>query len=183
VVSTEFYDLAEKRRSIRRYKNDPVGKESLYRILEACTLAPSWSCKHCWRYIIIDDVEIKNRLRQCINDANPAADAILEAPLTVAMCADPVNTEEIDGKDYYMADCGIAMGYFMLCASNEDLATCWIGIFDEDKIKSLLNIPDLTRVVAISPLGYPDETPEERVKKGIKDIVYLNKWDNSMTFK
>lgn len=183
MIYTEFYDVVEERRSARSYKDNMVEQEKLYRILESSTLTPSWSCKHCWRLIIIDDVELKRNIGGCINDANPAKNGIFEAPLVLVLCADPVNTEEIDGKEYYMADCGIVMEHCMLAACNEGLSTCWIGIFDEDKMKTILDIPELVRVVALSPLGYSSDTQEPRKKKGIKDMTYHNKWDNEMVFK
>lgn len=179
----EFYEVVESRRSIRRYKDNNVEKEKLYRILESSTAAPSWSCKHCWRFLIVDDMMTKNRIAECINGSNPAKPGLLEAPMVVVICADPVNAEEIDSKEYYMADCGIAMEHFMLAAANEGLAACWIGLFDEDKMKSILDIPEPIRIVGVSPLGYGNENPESRKKKSIKDITYHNKWENELVFK
>jgi nitroreductase len=183
VVYTEFYDVVENRRSIRKYKDSPVEKEKLYRVLESLTLAPSWSCKHCWRLLVVDDVELKTKVAESINENNPARYGVFQASAVMLICADPVNAEEIDGREYYMADCGIAMEHLMLSASNEGLATCWTGLFDEDKLKQIFDIPELTRIVALSPLGYGDETPEPRKEKGIKDITYSNKWDSEMIFK
>lgn len=179
----EFYDVVENRRSIRSYKDKHVEREKLYRILESSTLTPSWSCKHCWRFLIIDDSETKNKIAQCINDSNPGKQGAIEAPMAIVMCADPVNSQEIDEKEYYMADCGIAMEHFMLASSREGLSTCWIGLFDEDRMKSILNIPQPVRIIALTPIGYSNETPEPRKKKTIKDITYHNKWDNELVFK
>jgi nitroreductase len=183
VVYMDFYDVVESRRSIRSYKDIGIEREKLYRILESSTLVPSWSCKHCWRFMVIDDNEIKNRIAQCINETNPARHGVFEASMAVVMCADPVNAQEIDEKEYYMSDCGIAMEHFMLAACSEGLSTCWIGLFDEDKLKIILGIPQTIRIVAITPLGYSNEIPEPRNKKTIKDIAYLNKWDNELVFK
>lgn len=178
----EFYDVVEKRRSIRRYKQSQVEREKLYRILESSTLAPSWSCKHCWRFLIIDNIETKEKVAGTISDSNPAKRGISEAPIVVVLCADPVNAEEIDDKEYYMADCGIAMEHFMLAASNEDLSTCWVGLFDEDELKSILNIPQTIRVVALTPLGYSNETLNSRENKTIQDMTYYNKWNEDLIF-
>jgi nitroreductase len=179
----DFYEVVENRRSIRKYKTFDVEKEKLYRILESSTLAPSWSCKHCWRFIVVDEKSVKDRIVECINETNPARNGLIEAPVAVAICADPANTEEIDEKEYYMADCGIAMAHFMLAASCEGLSTCWIGLFDEDAMKTVLDVAEPMRIVAVTPLGYSDEVPGERTKKGIKDIAYHNKWDTEMVFK
>lgn len=183
MVYTEFYDIVEERRSIRKYKDKQVEREKLYRILESSTLAPSWSCQHCWRFLLIDDKEIRDNVAGCVNDANPAKEGLFEAPLIVVLCADPVSTEVIDEKDYYMSDCGIAMEHFMLSATNEGLGSCWVGLFDEDKLKSILNIPEPIRIIGITPLGYSDENPDSRNKKSIKDLTFYNKWDSEMVFK
>lgn len=179
----EFYDVVEERRSIRRYKDTPVEKEKLYRILESSTLAPSWSCKHCWRFLIVDDMIIKKGVAECVSSTNTARQGLFEAPVIVVICSDPVNAEEIDDKEYYMADCGIAMEHFMLAATNEGLSSCWVGLFDEDRLKAILHIPEAMRVVGITPLGYGNEVPEDREKKSIKDITYHNGWDNELVFK
>jgi nitroreductase len=126
---------------------------------------------------------MRYKTAECVNEANPARQGLFESPIIVALCADPVNAEEIDEKEYYMSDCGIAMEHFMLAAVNEGLAACWVGLFDEDKLKSILDIPEHIRIVGITPLGYGNETPGERKKKSIKDITYHNKWDNELVFK
>lgn len=183
MVYTEFYDVVERRRSIKKYSDRPIEKEKLYRILQTSTLIPSWSCKHCWRFLIIDDRELIWETAECIDEANPVKKALFEAPAVVVICGDPENTEEIDEKEYYMADCGIAMGYFMLSACNEGLSTCWIGLFNEDELKNVLDIPEHTRIVAISPLGYGSEPAADRPGKSIKDIAFHDKWDMAMVFK
>lgn len=178
----EFYDVVEERRSIKKYKNNKIEKEKLYRILESLTLIPSWSCKNCWKFIMVDDEETKSKISECVIGENPAKEGLTEAPCIFVLCADPSNTEEIDGKEYYMADCGLAMEQFMLSAVNEGLSSCWIGLFDEDKLKSVLDIPDLNRVVAITPLGYGNEIPGPRNKINMVDRVNLNKWDSEFKF-
>lgn len=183
MVYTEFYDVVERRRSTKKYSDRKIENEKLYRILQTSTLTPSWSCKHCWRFLIIDDREVISKSAECINETNPARNALFEAPAAVVICGDPENTEEIDEKEYYMADCGIAMGYFMLSACSEGLSTCWIGLFDEDRLKKVLDIPENIRLVAISPLGYGAEPPADRHEVSIKDIAFHNKWDMAMVFK
>lgn len=184
MVFTEFYDIVEERRSSTSYKETPVEKEKLYRILESLTLAPSWSCVHCYRVIVVDEGELKKSIAECVDEGNSARKGLLQAPVVLIMCADPVSAEEIDNKEYYMCDCGIAMEHIMLAAHNEGLATCWIGLFDEDRLKTLLEIPDPIRLVAISPLGYGADADRDRsTKKSIKDITYHEKWENELVFK
>jgi len=74
-------------------------------------------------------------------------------------------------------DLSIATAYMILEAYEQGLGTCWLGSFDEDKVKEILGIPDKVRVVAITPLGYPAETPFMRPRKDIKEIVCYNKYE------
>jgi len=56
------------------------------------------------------------------------------------------------------------------------LGTCWIGAFDESVAKKALGVPDNIRVVATTPLGYPDQSPDPRPRKVLDDIVCYNKF-------
>lgn len=180
----EFYDVVEDRKSSRSYKPNPIENEKLYRILESLTFAPSWSCQNCLRVLMVDEGGLIKNIAGCVNEENPAQEGLIEAPVVMVMCADPAGAEEIDSKEYYMCDCGIAMEHIMLAACSEGLATCWIGLFDEHKVKSILEIPDNIRLVAISPLGYRNEAGgTKKKKKSIKDIAYYQKWDNELVFK
>lgn len=162
-------DLLRKRRSIRRYKPDPIPKDKLEYVLEAGRLAPSWRNLQCWRYIVVTDEE----KRREISTREWAA----EAPIILVGCAHPERSGTNADQQYYMLDMGISMEQMILAAVEQGLGTCWIGgQFDEDTVKKALGIPDDVRVVALTPLGYPDETPDPREKKSMDEIVSYEKW-------
>lgn len=162
-------DLLRKRRSIRRYKTDPIPSEKLEYVLEAGRLAPSWRNLQCWRYIVVTDEE----KRKEISTREWAA----EAPIILVGCAHPEKSGTNADQRYYMLDMGISMEQMILAAAEQDLGTCWIGgQFDENTVKKALGIPDDVRVVALTPLGYPDETPDPRDKKPKDEIVTYEKW-------
>ncbi len=69
------------------------------------------------------------------------------------------------------------MEHLVLAATDQDLGTCWIGWFDEEKAKKALGVPKDMRVVALTPLGYPDEKPEARPRKSLGEIVYRDRWE------
>ena len=64
-----------------------------------------------------------------------------------------------------------------LQAVEEGLGTCWIGAFDEEKVKEILNIPDNVRVVSLLPLGYPSDIPLPKSRKNLDEIVMWEKWN------
>ena len=165
----KFLDLAKKRRSIRKYKPDPVPEEKLEYVLEAGRNAPSWKNLQCWRYIVVTDEE-KRR-------AVTTRDWTAEAPVLIVGCAYPELSGANANQLYYMLDMGISMEQMVLAAAEQGLGTCWIGgQFDEETVKAVLGIPNDVRVVALTPLGYPAETPDPRTKKPLDEIVSYDKW-------
>ena len=175
----EFYDVINSRRSIRRYKDIPVEKEKLQAVMNAAIQAPTWKNLQGWRVIIIGP-ESKDKILQSIPDTNPGKKGIASAPLVMVFCANPADSGERDGQNYYLVDSGIAMEHLVLAARNEGLGTCWMGIFDEAIIKTSFGIPEQWRVVAITPLGYPDQDPQPRPRKALAEMCFEGHWGNSV---
>lgn len=170
----EFYDILKTRRSIRKYKTDPVDRAVLDRVLEGGLVAPSWCNRQCWRYIVVSDPILRKHIGSVID--NPSEACYINAPYTLVLCADPSDSGHSNSKDYYLVDCGISMQQVVLAAHNEGLATCWVGSFPETPLHNLLGIPEYVRVVAISPLGYADEQPEPTQRRPREQSVFEDKW-------
>lgn len=171
----EFYDVIQQRRSIRKFKTDAIPQEKLGRILEAGRLAPSWANKQCWRFILVEDTSMRERLNEVMN-GNPGATVYEDAPITLVICADPSNSGKKDNKEYYMLDIGIVTEHIMLAICAEGLGACWVGRFDERPIKNLLNIPEEYRAVAVIPIGFPDEQPDPKPRKELNTLLYQDQW-------
>lgn len=174
----DFLALVQARRSIRAFQRRPVADDLLERVLEAARLAPSWKNMQCWRFIVVRSAESKAGLLAAIPEANPGKKAVAAAPVTVVLCADPRASGIMGDRYYYLVDCGITMEHLVLAAGAAGLGTCWIGVFDEDAVKSALSVPADWRVVAMTPLGYPDQAPAPRPRKTMQEIVYREKWAN-----
>jgi len=180
----EFIDLVRKRRSIRKYKSDPVPEEKLKYVLEAARFAPSWGNRQCWKYIIVTDAALRKKIIE--RTSPPPIDArrptrprdwAAQAPIIIVGCADPTKSGNKEEKQYYLLDMGISMEHMMLAAAEQGLGTCWIGGgFDEAVVKETLGIPKEIRVVALTPLGYPDETTEPRPRNTLEEITSRNHW-------
>jgi nitroreductase len=165
----EYMEVVKKRRSIRRYKSDPISGKDLKTILEAARLAPSWGNRQCWQYVIVTDQSIKEKL------AGEERKWISEAPAVIVACANTRESGHKPGMDYYMLDIGISLEHLILAATNLGLGTCWIGAFDEKQAKEALGVPDDIRVVAFTPLGYPVEKKGEIfARKPLQEIVSYN---------
>ena len=163
----EYMNLIKKRRSIRRYKPTPVSEQALTTVLEAARLAPSWGNLQCWQYIIVTDKLTKEKI------AGTNRKWISEAPVIIVACADPEMSGHKPGRDYYMLDIGISFQHLILAAADLGLGTCWIGAFDEKKVREALSVPDHVRVVAYTPLGYPvREKRHVYARKPINEICH-----------
>jgi nitroreductase len=75
-------------------------------------------------------------------------------------------------------DLAIIVDHMSLEAMAEGLGTCWIGAFNEDKVKDILGIPEKIRVVVMLILGYPVESPASRPRKELEEIVAYDRWQN-----
>jgi len=163
------------RRSIRKYGDRPVEDEKLQAVLEAARLAPSWANRQCWTFIVVKDQATREAVAATL-EKNPAQKASATAPVLIVACADPEQSGKKKDQDYYLVDIGICLQQLCLEAWNQGLGTCWIGLFDEDKIRPILGVPDNIRIVAMTPLGYPAVYPDERGRKALKEIVFHEKW-------
>jgi len=125
-------DVLRTRRSIRKYKPDPVPQEDIEYVLEAARLAPSWANRQCWKFVVITDEAIKRELAKAGNEW------IAHAPVIIAACADPSKSGRKGDQEYYMLDIGIAMEHLILAATERGLGTCWIGWFKEEVARKAL---------------------------------------------
>ncbi|MEM3437764.1 MAG: nitroreductase family protein [Nitrososphaerales archaeon] len=167
------FDAIKLRRSIRRYKPKEVEKEKLIRIIEAGRLAPSATNSQPWHFIIVKNPEIKRKL----GESYPK-EWFVNAPVIIVACADPSKAwVRGDGEEYWKVDVAIALQNMILCAVEEGLGTCWIANFNEKIVKEVLGIPQGIRVVAMTPLGYPNEVKGEvRDRKPLEEILHFEHW-------
>jgi len=167
----DIYQAIKERRSVRRYKADEVPEEILDRLLLAAQWAPSWAHTQCVEVVVVRDPAVKEKLQAAVGERNPAFKAMGEAPLAIAFCARLGRAGYKKGEtstrrgDWFMFDTALAMENFMLCAHAEGLATVCIGLFDSAAAAVALGLPEGVEAVALTPLGYPDQTPNLPARK------------------
>ncbi len=179
----EFADVIMTRSSIRSYSEKPVEEEKLRYVLDCARRAPSWSNKQCWRFVVLREKDtIKELAKLCVFNR-----WIQTAPVVIIACGDPSESGSHDDLPLYAVDVAIAVEHLVLAATDVHLGTCWIGAFNEQKIKALLEIPKRIRIVTIIPLGYPSDKKgvmatitralanEER-RKSLEEIVHYEHW-------
>jgi nitroreductase len=170
-----FIELVKKRRSIRRYKPDPVPRSMIEACLEAARLAPSASNAEGWRFFIVEG-DMKNRLiGEALGGIVVPNKWALTAPVVVVLAMElSVVTHRIGAKikdiDYHLIDAGIAGEHFILQAAELGLGTCWIGWFNKKRVRAFLDIPAPWDIPALITLGYPDEEPKPKQRRALRDI-------------
>ncbi|WP_461206449.1 nitroreductase family protein [Clostridium sp. DL1XJH146] len=173
----QFYDVINKRISVKKFKNTKVEDEKLDRMIKAAMAAPTWKNKSAFKFILVDEKNVKDQISNCvINKTNEAANSIREAPLIAVIASDKEESGEVDGKAMYLVDSAIAMEHFILAAENEGYGTCWIADLDEKSIKSILNIPQKYKVVAMTPVGEALEEKEHYPMKNIGEYFFKNEF-------
>lgn len=168
------------RRSIRKFKDEAVSHETINKIIEASAYAPSWKNTQTVRYIIIEETALKNAIaKEAVMDFEWNTNIILGAPALVVLASVPnISGYEKDGsystskKDKWeMFDAGIAAQTFMLAAHEYGLGSVTMGIFDEAKVKELLNLDETLNVSALIALGHPAVDPTAPKKKSVEELV------------
>ncbi len=167
-------DVIQKRRSVRKYKEDPIPEKDLMRVLEAARLAPSGKNFQPWKFIIVKDKVLKEKLAK----ASAGQFFMAEAPIIIVGCGFPDNCYAHMGRymKSWSVDVTIALEHLILQAQEEGLGTCWIGSFEEEEVKAILNIPENVKVLALTPLGYPDEIPQFRGRKSLDEIISYDRY-------
>jgi len=162
-------ELLKQRRSVRDFLDKPVEREKIRLCLEAARVAPSACNSQPWRFIVVDDGELKRRLCDKAFSGIYAINAFCrKAPVIVVIVSEKSKFlarigSMFRGTKYYLIDIGIAGEHFVLQAQELGLGTCWIGWFSERAVKSVLNIPKDKKIDVLLVLGYYDK---EKIKLG-----------------
>ena len=181
----DFTELVQTRRSVRTFSDAEIDEATIENIIECARLAPSWKNRQCWHFIIIRD---KDKINEIVASGMVLGNSWLEnAPALIVACGNPAESGDRYGIPYYAVDVAIALEHIMLAATEKGLGTCWVGIFDNVKLKAALEIPDAIEIVALTPLGYPADnmSVQERLTKSIdrtehrkplSDIIHWEKF-------
>ena len=161
-------EFLRSRRSIRKFKPEPPPRELLLKVIDAARFAPSAKNSQPWRFIIVEDPEVKSRLARI----HPFAKPLESAPvaIVVACCID-------ESPLSYMLDCSAATVYLLLAAHAVGLGTVWIQTLRNiEEIRKILEMPQNTVPVALIAVGYPDEKPSPPQRKPLSELVFVNKY-------
>lgn len=163
----DFKELINKRYSVRAYKPDPVESDKLDQVLEAARLAPTAANRQPFRVVVAKTEGRKQELKRIYG-----ADWFSDAPIVICVCTlQSESWTRRDGRCYVDVDAAIVMDHIILQAADLGLGTCWIGAFDLQAAKEVLQVPEGWEPVLFTPLGYPADEPGEKKRRQISELV------------
>lgn len=166
----DIFKVIKERRSIRKFKSNPVPDEHIFSLLEAARWAPTAGNIQPWRFIIIKDPTKIGLIK------NFSPGLIGEPPLLIVICSDRKKAAEVGGKfaaEYTsIVDCAMATQNILLTAYALGLGTCVVKSFASVAVKEILGIPDGVEPELLVAVGYPDEKPKPPPKIPLEEIVY-----------
>jgi nitroreductase len=168
----DFVELARSRYSVRDYKARAVEDEKLEKVLEAVRLAPTAANRQPFKFIVIHTEGREEELRRIYN-----RDWFVAAPIVICGCG--VLAEAYvgrEGRNAAVVDVTIAMDHLILAATSLGLGTCWIGAFDPQATREVLDLPDGVEPLIFATLGYAADTPKPKERKALVDIVRHETW-------
>jgi nitroreductase len=167
VYDLEVFNIIKNRRTIRRYKvGVEVEEDKILRVMEAGRLAPSAGNRQPWSFIIVKDRDVKKKLV----DACRGQSFVADASFIVVVLGDP------NASRWYKQDPFIAASFMTLEAYEEGLGVCWVGAFDEDRVKEILGIPKELSVIILLTVGVPDESPPQRPRKPLEELFHIDRY-------
>lgn len=174
-------DVIKERRSIRHYTDREVPQDMLDQVLEAVQWSPSWANTQCWEIVVVKDPENKEKIKETLGK-NPAAKAMVDAPIVLAVCgklnASGYYKGEVTTKfgDWLLYDLGIATQSLCLAAHALGLGTVVVGLFDHDRVKEILQVPDGVEVVSLIPLGFPAKGSGAPKRREISEFTHYDRF-------
>jgi coenzyme F420-0:L-glutamate ligase/coenzyme F420-1:gamma-L-glutamate ligase len=193
-MSTDLHNFLRTRRSIRRFKANPVPASVIKRILETATYAPSAHNLQPWRFVVVADLSARNRLGQALTNkmradmtaigmprseidlrAKRSQHRLDEAPVVILLCRDVNAIRRDDQEETTMSIQSVAAAglQLLLAAHAEGLGGNWIcwPLYAQEAARAALDLPDTWEPQAMFFLGYADEEPEEKNLKSPEEIV------------
>jgi len=167
----DLFETVEKRRSIRKFKPNPIPDKDLKKILEAGRLAPSGGNRQPWSFIVVRKPGTKKKLAAVANLQRFIADA----DTVLIALGDPAVS-----KSLYKQDPMIAIEHMVLASTALGYGTCWIGAFNENDVKEIAKVPENMTVIALLPIGVPDENPPPKPRRAFKEVFFKESYGKPM---
>ena len=168
-VDETVLSLIKTRRSIRKYKGQPISNSDLKKILEAGRWAPSGANLQPWRFIVVQNKVLIKQISEACYFGPIKSRHVGEAATVIIICSDSRSMGNTWEKD-----CMIAGTNMTLMATALKIGSCWIGAFNEDTIRLLVKIPAYLKIIALISLGYASHPVSPPPRLPLEEIVHYN---------
>ncbi|MBN1581100.1 MAG: nitroreductase family protein [Anaerolineae bacterium] len=158
-----------RRRSVRKYKPDPIPDLDLHLILEAARRAPTGGNRQKWHLVVVADPDLRQQTAQACNGQTWMADA------AIILC---LVTLPGEGK----VNGAIVLDHAVLAATSLGYGTCWIGAYDEAQVKQVLGIPEEYGIICLTPVGVPDVAPDARPRKPRMELFMRDRFGTALDY-
>ncbi|MEM4675914.1 MAG: nitroreductase family protein, partial [Nitrososphaerota archaeon] len=177
----DVFSAIKGRRSIRKYAPTPVARELIEKVVDAGRWAPSSGNTQPVEVVVVTDPE----KRAIMADVSGYAKYLKEAPVALVVCINLSRARSRYGElgvTYFAPlDAAVAIQNMMLAAYSLGLGTCWDSVFDKNKVRELIELPENLEPFAIIALGYPSENPNPPPRRPLKEILHWEKYGNQPT--
>ncbi len=176
----DLMTIIKERRSIRTFDDREIPLDVQSTLLEAVQWSQSWANTQCWEVIVIQDHTIRTQLQETMSKGNPAAKAIVDAPLLFGLAAKLKSSGYYKGQaptkygDWFLFDLGLATQNLCLTAHALGLGSVVVGLFDHDKAREVLQIPQEFELPVLIPLGYPAQSPKPPKRRDITEFTHYD---------
>jgi nitroreductase len=169
----EYSQLIAIRSSVRAYLSTPVEEEKLLQVLEAARLAPTAANRQPFQLIVMHTAGREAELGRIYRRP-----WFVQAPLLIAVCAisSQAWVRESDRFNARLIDSAIVADHLILAAANLGLGACWIAAFNEEAARQVLGLPAEVEPVIFTPLGYPAQAPDPKIRKPLTELVRYEHW-------
>jgi nitroreductase len=166
----------KERRDIRDFRPDPIPENALREILESAIQAPSAGNVQDWHFILVKSP----RTKKLLAGAALKQGFVAEAPLVIAVCSDLDRVSSAYGERgkslYSIQNTSAAIENLLLAAWERGLGTCWVGAFNEQRIREILVLPGNVRPLALIPLGYPAKIPKKPGRRRLEQVLHQERY-------
>jgi nitroreductase len=173
----EFRDVIRRRRMVRAFESRPVPDPVLQELLRVAQRAPSAGHTQPLQLVVVRDAETRTRLAHASWSRGARPDA---GDATVVFCGELIREAERYGArgahKYLYIDVAYSALLFMLAATDQHLATAFIGDFHEEHVQAVLGLPPAVVPVGMVIVGYGSEPPQTRPWRPLRDVVHYDRY-------
>ena len=168
-------EAIKRRRSIRQFTDERIGKDALEKLLDAARWAPTASNQQRWRFVVVTSPSVKELVKKFSPGifAMPAAFIVI----CVEKAPDARSWDEVT----YLADCAIAAQNIMLAAYEMGIGSCVALSYAKVAVTEILNIPENIEPLLVITLGYPAEDPDPPLRLELSQIAFTDEYGKEWT--